>query len=165
VVLDIRMPVKGGLDVLRELSGFERPPPVLLLTTFDDDAALFEGLCLGARGYLLKDVTFERLTEAIRTVAEGGTFLLPALTERIERGLGSIEKPFDRLDLPDPLTPREIDVLRLVASGLSNKEIARALGMSDGTTRNHVSSVLSKLGVRDRTRAVLRAVDLGFLRA
>lgn len=165
LLLDIRMPHLGGLGVLKEVRTRSAPPPTLLLTTFEDDAALFQGLCLGARGYLMKDVTFERLTEAIRTVAGGGSFILPAMTARVERGLAAIDKPFDRLEPPCPLTPREMDVLRLIATGWSNKEIARALQASDGTIRNHVSSILSKLGVRDRIRAVLRAVEVGYLQA
>ncbi len=115
------------------------------------------------RGYLLKDVSLEQLTEAIRAVAAGGSVIRPALTERVLRGLEHVPRNFDALDLPDALTKRELDVLRLMAGGYSNREIAGALGTSEGTVKNHASSILSKLGVRDRTRAVLRALELGFL--
>lgn len=163
VLLDVRMPEKGGVEVLRELRAQDALPPTILLTTFDDDEALFEGVRAGARGFLLKDVTFERLTDAIRVVAAGESLIRPALTERALRGLERIPRAFDSLDPPDPLTPREIEVLRLIAGGYSNREIADTLGTSEGTVKNHTSSILSKLGVRDRTRAVFRAVDLGYL--
>jgi DNA-binding NarL/FixJ family response regulator len=161
VLLDVRMPRKTGLDVLRELAG--RLPPTLLLTTFDDDAVVLEAVRLGAKGFLLKDVTLEQLAEAVRTIASGGTMILPTVTARILRGLPSVAREFDSLDRPDPLTPREAEVLRLMAGGYSNGEIARAAGTAEGTVKNHVSSILSKLGVRDRTRAVLKALELGWI--
>ena len=106
VLLDVRMPKKGGLDVLRELKAGGTLPPTILLTTFDDDEALLEAVKAGARGYLLKDVTLERLTGAIRTVAGGGTVIRPAVTERVLRGLEQLPRDFDALPEPDPLTPR-----------------------------------------------------------
>jgi DNA-binding NarL/FixJ family response regulator len=161
VLLDVRMPKKTGLDVLRETSG--RLPPTILLTTFDDDAVVLEAVRLGAKGFLLKDVTLEQLTEAVRAVAAGGSMILPAVSARVLRGLPAVAPAFDSLDRPDPLTAREAEVLRLMAGGFSNGEIARAAGTAEGTVKNHVSSILSKLGVRDRTRAVLRALELGWL--
>jgi DNA-binding NarL/FixJ family response regulator len=163
VLLDVRMPRRSGIDVLRELQARDALPPTILLTTFDDDQALFEGLRAGARGFLLKDVSFERLAEAIRAVAAGGNLLRPAVTERALRELQRIAPEFDALDPPDPLTPRERDVLGLMAGGYSNREIAEALGTSEGTVKNHASTIMSKLGVRDRTRAVLRALELGLI--
>ena len=163
VLLDVRMPKKGGLDVLRELQSAPSPPPTILLTTFDDDEVLLEGVKAGARGYLLKDVSLEQLTEAIRTVAEGGTLIRPAITERVLRGLEHVRRDFDALNPPDPLTKRELEILRLMAGGYSNREIAEALGTAEGTVKNHASSILSKLGVRDRTRAVLKALELGYI--
>jgi DNA-binding NarL/FixJ family response regulator len=163
VLLDVRMPKKGGLDVLRELQSSESPPPAILLTTFDDDEVLLEGVKAGARGYLLKDVSLEQLTEAIRTVAQGGTLIRPAITERVLRGLEHVRRDFDALNPPDPLTKREVEILRLMAGGYSNREIAEALGTAEGTIKNHASSILSKLGVRDRTRAVLKALELGYI--
>ena len=161
VLLDVRMPGKNGLDVLRDLQG--ALPPTILLTTFDDDEALLEAVKAGARGYLLKDVSLERLTDAIRSVAAGGTVIRPALTERVLRGLEHVRRDFDALDPPDPLTKREVEVLRLMAGGYSNREIADALGTAEGTVKNHASSILSKLGVRDRTRAVLKALERGYI--
>ncbi len=163
VLLDVRMPKKSGLDVLRELQDAGTLPPTILLTTFDDDEALLEAVKAGARGYLLKDVTLEQLTAAIRQVASGGTVIRPAITERVLKGLEHVRRDFDALDPPDPLTKRELEVLRLMAGGYSNREIAGALGTAEGTVKNHASSVLSKLGVRDRTRAVLKALELGYI--
>jgi DNA-binding NarL/FixJ family response regulator len=163
VLLDIRMPKKNGLDVLRELGARHSQSPVILLTTFDDDEALLEAVRIGAKGYLLKDVSLEQLTEAIRAVAGGGTVIRPAVTERVLRGLEHMPRDFDALSPPDPLTKRELEILRLMAGGYSNREIAEALGTAEGTVKNHASSILSKLGVRDRTRAVLRALEKGYI--
>ncbi|MCA9639669.1 MAG: response regulator transcription factor [Myxococcales bacterium] len=164
LLLDVRMPHKTGLDVLRVLKAQKQPAPAaILLTTFDDDAVALEGIRLGARGFLLKDITLEQLTSGIRAVASGGTLINPAVTERVLRGLQRLEQGFEASELPDQLTPRETEVLRLMAAGSSNREIAEALGMAEGTAKNHASSILSKLGVRDRTRAVLRALELGYL--
>jgi DNA-binding NarL/FixJ family response regulator len=157
------MPGKTGLDVLRDLQGAGALPPTILLTTFDDDEVLLEAVKAGARGYLLKDVSLERLTDAIRSVAGGGTVIRPALTERGLRGLEHVRRDFDALDPPDPLTKREVEVLRLMAGGYSNREIADALGTAEGTVKNQASSILSKLGVRDRTRAVLKALERGYI--
>jgi len=163
VLLDLRMPKKNGIEVLRALGRESLLPPTILLTTFDDDEALLEAVKAGARGYLLKDVTLEQLMDAIRTVASGGLFVRPAVTERVLRGLEHIPRDFDALSPPDPLTKREAEILRLMAGGYSNKEIADALGTAEGTVKNHASSILSKLGVRDRTRAVLKALELGYI--
>ena len=163
VLLDVRMPKKNGIDVLRALQAQNALPPTILLTTFDDDEALLDGVRAGARGYLLKDVSLEQLTEAIRAVAAGGTVIRPAVTERVLRGLEHVRREFDALSPPDPLTKREIEILRLMAGGYSNKEIADALGTAEGTVKNHASSILSKLGVRDRTRAVLKALERGYI--
>ena len=163
VLLDVRMPVKDGLQVLRELHGAGTLPPTILLTTFDDDEVLLEAVKAGTRGYLLKDVSLEQLAEAIRSVAGGGTVIRPALTERVLRGLEHVRRDFDALEPPDPLTKREVEILRLMAGGYSNREIADALGTAEGTVKNHASSILSKLGVRDRTRAVLKALERGYI--
>lgn len=163
VLLDLRMPRKGGVDVLRELGADGTLPATIILTTFDDDDALLEAVRAGARGYLLKDVSLEHLTDAIRVVAEGGSVIRPAVTERVLRGLEHVRRDFEALSPPDPLTKREVEILRLMAGGYSNREIAGALGTAEGTVKNHASSILSKLGVRDRTRAVLKALELGYI--
>jgi DNA-binding NarL/FixJ family response regulator len=150
-------------DLLRDLRRANELPPTILLTTFDDDEALLEGVKAGARGYLLKDVSLEQLTGAIRAVAAGETLIRPAVTERVLRGLEHVRRDFEALDPPDPLTKREVEILRLMAGGYSNREIAEALGTAEGTIKNHASSILSKLGVRDRTRAVLKALERGYI--
>ena len=169
VLLDVRMPVLDGLEVLARLRATDGAPPVLLLTTFDDDAVALDALKLGAKGFLLKDVRLELLVDAIRTVHEGRTLVQPALTERIVRGLtdGSSRDPgaadAPPLDDVDALTDRETEVLRLMVAGWTNKRIAQALELTDGTVKNHVSRILAKLGVRDRTRAVLKAIESGLV--
>jgi DNA-binding NarL/FixJ family response regulator len=165
-LLDVRMPKKTGLEVLESLR-VARPerasPPVILLTTFDDDAVAIAAIRLGAKGFLLKDVSLDELTSAIRTVVAGGTLLGPGVSERVLAGLERLAPSFEAAALPDPLTRREIEVLRWIARGASNREIADALGAAEGTVKNHASSIFAKLGVRDRTRAVLRALELGLI--
>lgn len=161
VLLDVRMPKKTGLQVLEALAG--KLPPTLLLTTFDDDSVALSAIRLGARGFLLKDVTREELSQAVKAVARGETLFKPAVSQRVQRGVRDLGGRFPSAVLPDPLTPRELEVLRLMAAGHSNREIADALELAEGTTKNHASNVLWKLGVRDRTRAVLRAIELGIL--
>lgn len=163
VLLDLRMPGLDGIGVLRALRAEDRLPPTIVLTTFDDDGLMLEAIRQGARGFLLKDVSLERLAEAIRTVAGGGTLLQPAVTERLLRAALQAGAAFPSLDRPDPLTEREIEVLRLMTGGLSNREIAGSLHVAEGTVKNHISNILSKLGVRDRTRAVLKALELGIV--
>lgn len=164
-LLDVRMPRRGGIEVLQALAARPHPPPCLLLTTFDDRDALLAGLRAGARGYLRKDVTVEVLVRAIRALAEGSTFFQPSFTEKLLRGVrrtaaaGMPQAPV----LYEPLTPRETEVMRLVAGGYSNREIGEALGTAEGTVKVHVSSILSKLGVRDRVQAVLRVLEAGLI--
>ncbi|MGN5693464.1 response regulator [Xanthomonas citri] len=161
VLMDMRMPVMSGLEALQMLSRNGALPPTIILTTFDDDQLVLAGLKAGAKGYLLKDVSLEQLVGAIiRTVADGGSLVQPAVTQRLLSGLEHMRNEFVSLDRPDPLTDRETEILRLMASGFSNKEIANSLGVAEGTIKNHVSNILSKLGVRDRTRAVLKAFEL-----
>jgi DNA-binding NarL/FixJ family response regulator len=154
VLLDVRMPRKSGLDVLRELTP---APPTLVLTTFDDAEIALEAIRAGARGFMLKDGSFAQLISAIRAIASGATVFQPALTHRL------LEKTKRSTEFVERLTSRETEVVRLMAGGYSNSEIAHALGAAEGTVKNHVSSILSKLGARDRTRAVLKALEAGLL--
>ncbi len=163
VLLDMRMPGLSGLDVLNALRERGELPPTIILTTFDDDQLVLAGLKAGARGYLLKDVSLDQLVDAIKTVASGGSLVQPVVTQRLLSGLERMHNEFASLDQPDPLTERETEILRLMAGGYSNKEIANSLSVAEGTVKNHVSNILSKLGVRDRTRAVLKAFELGMV--
>lgn len=160
LLLDIRMPRLDGIGLLKALASARALPPTLMLTTYDEDALFFEALQCGAKGFLLKDVSPALLAEAIRTLAAGGTYIQPALTERGVQAQGR-EAPEEWID--PGFTDRELEILRLMAGGYNNREIADALGIAEGTTKNHISSILLKLGVRDRTRAVLKAMSLGYL--
>lgn len=160
VLLDMRMPVMNGLETLQALSAANQLPPTIILTTFDDDDQVLAGLKAGARGYLLKDVSLDQLVDAIHAVAEGGSLVSPAATQRLRDELETVRTDFVSLDRPDPLTERETLILRMMSGGYSNREIAESVGLAEGTVKNHVSNILSKLGVRDRTRAVLKAFEL-----
>jgi DNA-binding NarL/FixJ family response regulator len=164
VLLDMRLPKADGADVLRALARIGSLPPTLILTPFDEDAVLLEGLKAGARGYLLKDVSLVQLTAAIRIVAAGGNLFNPSVTQRVLSGVArySMSEPGGSVPT-EALTPREIEILRLLAGGYSNHEIAQVLKLSEGTIKNHVSNVLGKLLVRDRTRAVLKAIQHGYI--
>jgi DNA-binding NarL/FixJ family response regulator len=162
LLLDIRMPGQDGIHVLRALSARDALPPTLILTTFDDSEVALDGIRAGARGFLLKDVSYHQLVAAIRAVAGGATVFQPAVTERLLRAGSAL-----RIDTDAPreeLTEREAEVVRLMAGGYSNREIAQVLGTAEGTVKNHVSSILAKFGARDRTRAVLKALETGVLR-
>jgi DNA-binding NarL/FixJ family response regulator len=163
MLLDVRMPKMNGIEVLREMKTKALAVPIILLTTFDDDTALLEGIRLGAKGYLLKDVSLAKLTEAIRLVAGGGSMISPVITERLLQGVKAAPLPPDDGYDAEALTTREAEIIRLMTGGYSNREIAAALGLSEGTVKNHVSNILSKLGVRDRTRAVLKAIEKGLV--
>ena len=160
LLLDVRMPKKSGVDVLRELSAANELPPALVLTTFDDTVVVLDAIRSGARGFLLKDISYQQLMSAIRAIAAGGTVFQPAITQRLLRAAGTPEPGAMPLE---ELTARELEVVRLMAGGYSNKEIAHALGTAEGTIKNQVSSILSKFGVRDRTRAVLKALEARLL--
>ena len=163
VLLDMRMPGMSGLDVLHHLKQNEQLPPTIILTTFDDDELVLAGVKTGAKGYLLKDVPLEDLVDGIKKVANGETIVRPQITKKILSGVEDLKNNFMSFEIPDPLTARETEILRLMAGGHSNKEIANSLFVAEGTVKNHVSNILSKIGVRDRTRAVLKALELGLI--
>ena len=165
ILMDLRMPVLNGVAATRNLQRTQPEIKVIVLTTFDDDEDVFEGLRAGAVGYLLKDVASEQVVEAIRAVARGAAFLQPAIT-------GKVIAEFARLSpflapqahaLVEPLSGRELEILRRLSQGASNKEIADDLVITVGTVKNHVTSILAKLGVRDRTQAALKAKELGII--
>ena len=167
VLMDVRMPGMDGIEATRRLTSAGSAPRVLVLTTFDLDEYVYDALRAGASGFLLKDVTAERLFDAVRVIAAGEALLAPAITRRLISEFAS-----QRPRLKDPgqasgplaaLTPRETEVLRLIAAGLSNTEIAGRLVVTEETVKTHVSRVLSKLGLRDRTQAVVVAYESGLV--
>ena len=166
VLMDLRMPIMDGVEATRRINQLGKTVKVIVLTTFDDDETVFEGLRAGAVGYLLKDVTSDKLVEAIRAAYSGDYFLLPSITAKVVSEFSRISKParkqFDEF-LPEPLSPREVEILKIVATGASNREIADQLFISEGTVKNHLSSILSKLGVRDRMQAILKAKEFGII--
>lgn len=162
ILLDMSMPKQDGLTTLKQLRQAEISVPCLVLTTFDDHQLILDSITSGAKGFLLKDVSLETLIEAISKVAAGESFFLPAITENLLKNQPSTNEKYQEHTLEE-LTTREVEILRLVAGGYSNKEIAGALHKSEGTIKNHVSNILSKLGVRDRTRAVLLALERDIL--
>jgi DNA-binding NarL/FixJ family response regulator len=166
VLMDVRMPVLDGVEATRRLLQAGSEARVIILTTFDLDEYVFEALRAGASGFLLKDVQPAQLVEAIRVVASGEALLAPSITRRLlDRFAASLEAS-ERRTPPelDSLTPRELEILRLVASGLSNAEIAARLVVSETTVKTHVSSVLRKLRLRDRVQAVVLAYEAGLVR-
>lgn len=165
VLMDLRMPVMDGVTATRRLKEILPDCHVIVLTTFDDDENVFEGLRAGAVGYMLKDVSSSKLNEAIRSADRGEYFLMPAITAKVMTEFARISRASPRGSdgLETPLSSRELEVLRLVARGSSNKEIANTLVIAEGTVKNHLTNILSKLQVRDRMQAVIRAKELGIL--
>jgi DNA-binding NarL/FixJ family response regulator len=165
VLMDLRMPILDGVRATERLRELYPDIRVIVLTTFDDEDLVFDGLRAGATGYLLKDVSAEKLFEAIRAAGRGEYFLLPSITAKVIAEFARLPKPatIKAMDLEEPLSPREYEILKLVATGVSNKEIADRLVISEGTVKNHLSSILSKLGVKDRLQAVLKARELKIL--
>ncbi len=165
VLMDVRMPEVDGLEATRQIVASGSPTRVIVLTTYDADDFVFAALRAGASGFMLKDVRPAELVEAIRVVAQGDALLAPSVTRRLlDRFAGSL--PGETEALPDiaELTEREVEVLRLVALALSNAEIAEKLVVSEATVKTHVSSILRKLGLRDRVQAVVLAYDIGLVR-
>jgi DNA-binding NarL/FixJ family response regulator len=168
VLMDIRMPEMDGFEATRTILAdlpVEGPTArIIILTTFDVDGYVYDALVAGASGFLLKDVSAPHLANAVRLVMTGDALLAPAITRRlVERHSGRTSKSAANMSRLGTLTPRELDILKVVASGLSNSEIARQLNLSEATVKTHVSNVLMKLGVRDRVQAVVIAYETGLV--
>ena len=170
VLMDVRMPLLDGVAATRALRELAPQCRILLLTTFDDNEYVFEGLRAGAAGYLLKDTPSDKLAEAIRTVARGDSFLQPSIAAKVVAEFARLSalppKPQAMPAPPalvEPLSERELAILRYLSRGDSNKEIATALYLSEGTVKNHITNILGKLGVRDRTQAALVARERGLV--
>lgn len=165
ILMDVRMPNVDGVEATRRIHAEYPECRVLLLTTFDDDEYVFEGLAAGARGYLLKDADSSDLLRAIHAVAQGESFLQPSIATRVIARLRQLAEPSpNRMKhLPEPLTERELSILRLVSRGTTNREIAATLSLTEGTIKNQLSVILGKLGARDRAHAAVIAKDLGLI--
>ncbi|NPV86634.1 MAG: response regulator transcription factor [Anaerolineae bacterium] len=165
ILMDLRMPVLDGVSAIRRLTAQMPECRVIVLTTFDDDEYVFEGLRAGAIGYLLKDVSSQKLCEAVRAAARGEYFLQPSITAKVVTEFSRLHRPTAQSPEPliDPLSSRELEILQMVATGASNKDIAEALFIAEGTVKNHVTNILAKLGARDRMQAVIKAKEYGLL--
>ena len=164
VLMDVRMPVMDGIEATGRITASAEAPRIIMLTTFDLDEHVYDALNAGASGFLLKDVTAEHLFDAVRVVAAGEALLAPAVTRRLIGEFARLQpRPTSGPNLPAELTPRETEVLRLIADGLSNPEIAQRLVVSAETVKSHVSRMLAKLGLRDRTQAVVVAYESGLV--
>jgi len=164
VLMDIRMPEMDGVEATRRLVAEHGHALVIILTTFDDDQYIFEGLRAGALGYLLKDVSGTELADAIRTVHAGGALIEPSVARKMVAEFARMPAAGSAdAGLIDPLTDREEEILRMLAQGLTNREIAQRLFLAEGTVKNYVSTVLNKIGARDRTQAALKASRLGLI--
>lgn len=162
VLMDIRMPRMDGVEAIQRLHQRWPQTRVIILTTFDDDAYVFDGLRAGALGYLLKDVSGAELAEAIRKVAGGGALIEPSVARKVLAEFARLAEPVQPSieRLPEPLSERELEILKLLAQGANNKQIASQLYLAEGTVKNYISAILSKLGVDDRTQAALRAKEM-----
>jgi len=165
VLMDIRMPGMDGVEATRRLHEKWSNARVIILTTFNDDTYVFEALRVGALGYLLKDLSGHELANAVQTVANGGVLIDPSVARKVVAEFARLTPSARPINdgLPDPLTDRELDVLRLLAEGMSNREIGNKLSLTEGTVKNYVTNVLQKIGARDRTQAALRGRELGLI--
>ena len=165
VLMDLQMPVLDGVTATRRLHQELPDCRVIVLTTFDDDEMVFDGLRAGALGYLLKDASAEKLGEAIRLAARGESFLQPSVAAKVVAEFARLtsKRVTTSNTLVEQLSEREVDILRLIAGGASNREIAGTLFLAEGTVKNHVTNILGKLGVRDRIQATIKARDIGLL--
>jgi DNA-binding NarL/FixJ family response regulator len=165
VLMDLQMPVLDGVAATRRLHEEQPGCRVIVLTTFDDDEMVFDGLRAGAVGYFLKDAPSEKLAEAIRVAARGETFLQPSVAAKVVAEFARLSRKTTESSnsLTEPLSERELEILRLIAKGASNREIAGTLFLAEGTVKNHVTNILGKLDVRDRTQAAIKAKDSGLI--
>jgi DNA-binding NarL/FixJ family response regulator len=166
ILMDLRMPVLNGVEATRRIRAAGGICHIIALTTFDDDEAVFDALRAGAVGYLLKDTPSDKLLEAIRAASRGDSFLEPAIATKVVaefQRLSNRQRPSIPAHLAESLSERELEVLQQLARGMSNKEIAAALGVAEGTVKNHMSNILGKLGVLDRTQAALKAREMGLI--
>ncbi len=166
ILMDLRMPVMDGVTATRKILSLHPEIRVIVLTTFEDDEQVFAALQAGATGYLLKASPSGKVIDAIRSAAAGESVLQPSVAAKLIAEFNRLSNREERTvtqPLAEPLSPREIEVLRLLASGCSNKEIASRLNIAEGTVKNHMTNVLGKLGVLDRTQAALKARELGLL--
>ncbi len=161
VLMDVRLPNQSGVDVLKEVRQRGLTTPIVLVTTFDDDHMFFRAIQAGVNGFIRKDSTLAELTSCIDKVISGERVFRPSVTRSARTGLEAFQPNFDSMDLPAPLTKKELEVLGLMTAGLSNKEIAEILGVTEATIKTHASTIFSKLGVRDRVRAVLKGLEIG----
>jgi len=165
VLMDIRMPGMDGVEATRRIHEKWSNARIIILTTFNDDAYVFEALRVGALGYLLKDLSGHELANAVRTVASGGALIDPSVARKVVTEFARLTSPARPINegLPEPLTERELEVLRYLAEGFSNREIGNKLSLTEGTVKNYVTNVLQKIGARDRTQAALRGRELGLI--
>lgn len=165
ILMDLRMPLMDGVTATQRLRETSPQCKVIVLTTFDDDELVFDGLRAGAVGYLLKDVSSEKLFEAIRAANRGEYFLHPSITAKVMAEFSRLSRlaPSPADSLAEPLSPREMEILRLVATGASNRDIADTLVIAEGTVKNHLTNILGKLNVKDRMHAVLKAREYGLI--
>ncbi len=167
VLMDLRMPVMDGVTAIQRFRSSFPQIKVIALTTFDDDELVFDAIRAGAVGYLLKDVSPEKLYEAIRAAARGEYFLHPAITAKVVTEFARIQRPRNNLlgqqDLLTPLSLREVEILKIAATGASNRDIAEQLVIAEGTVKNHMRNILGKMDVKDRMQAVLKAKELGII--
>ena len=166
VLMDLRMPVMGGVEATRRMAQASPASRVVVLTTFDEDGEIFEAMRAGALGYLLKACSADKLCESVRAAAKGTSVLEPSVAAKMMAELNRLSAREGRRPaqpLADPLSERELAVLRLLADGCSNKEIGSRLNITEGTVKNHMTNVLGKLGVLDRTQAALRAREMGLI--
>jgi DNA-binding NarL/FixJ family response regulator len=163
VLMDVRLPGQSGVDVLKDVRQRGLTTPVVLVTTFDDDDIFFRAIQNGANGFIRKDSTLAELTSCLDKVIAGERVFRPSVTRGARSALEAFQPRFESMELPEPLTKKESEVLAWMTAGLSNKEIAESMGVTEATIKTHASTIFAKLGVRDRVRAVLKGLEIGYV--